>query len=182
MARCEHCGSAVALGEAACPVCHTTTWGTPPVVGAWVPPDDVGKVQFSSSATWTAPEQYPGPAVEAAIWRVRVALGAVLLIASGNLGLALFFQQIGNFPAAVVFGVLSVFIRRKSLVALIIAAGYHAAASGRLVLTHQITWTFAIGFRVLVLFLILQAIGPVQLLRSRERNAVLRSGRADRNG
>jgi hypothetical protein len=111
------------------------------------------------------------PAVEAATWRLRAALGAVLLLAGVNVGLAFLPGRIRYLLPGVVFAALAFFIWRGYVVALLIAAGLHGVISGWLVLTHQITWTFAIGFRVLVLWLILQAIGPAWALRGRDGNA-----------
>jgi hypothetical protein len=102
--------------------------------------------------------------------RVRLALGAVLLIAAVNFGLALLPGRMANLLPGAVFAVLSFFIQRKSLAALLMAAGIHGVISGWLALTHQVTWTFAIGFRAFILLLILQAIGPVQLVRGQGRN------------
>jgi hypothetical protein len=152
MARCEQCGSAVALGEAACPVCRAAA-AAPSRPTPWLP-----------MHPWN-------PAVEAATWRLRAALGAVLLLAGVNVGLAFLPGRIRYLLPGVVFAALAFFIWRGYVVALLIAAGLHGVISGWLVLTHQITWTFAIGFRVLVLWLILQAIGPAWALRGRDGNA-----------
>jgi hypothetical protein len=114
------------------------------------------------------PTQHRNPAIEAATWRLHAALVAVLLIAGVNVGLAFFPGRTDYLLPGVVFAVLAFFIWRGYLVALLTAAGLHGVISGWLVLTHQLTWTFAIGFRVLVLWLILQAIGPAYALSRRD--------------
>ena len=169
MPRCEHCGSAMATGESVCPVCNQRAPGPLSAVNAWTPPLDVGGVEFASTATWTRPKPLPDAAVEAGVLRVRIALAAVLLLAGANVWLGFAQSRIIDVIGGVVFAVLLFFIRRKSLVALMTAAALEGAISLGLILTGHITLILAIAIRATILVAILQAIGPMQLLRARDR-------------
>lgn len=168
MTHCEHCGSAIAASESVCPACGQPVGSSLTAQSPWIPPDDVGGVEFASSHTWKVRRQLTDAAVEAAIWRVRGAFAAVLFLAGANLWLGFAQGLVIDVLGGVVLAVLLFFIARKSLIALLTAGALQGTISLWLILTGRVTLTLAIAIRVLILMAIFQAVGPMQLLRARD--------------
>lgn len=122
---CPRCGSALVFGWQRCDTCERLGIPPAPTEPSWEPPRDAPSIEFASQSTWAAPRSVPHRLLGPAVLRLKLAMGALLLMAAGNLVVSGFASaswfQIFSLAAAATDLVLLFALRRKSIAALVIA-------------------------------------------------------------